>query len=394
MKVLLVHNFYRQRFIGGEDIIFQNELKALKERLGEEKVFIYTSSNDSISISKIPFSVWYSREHFRNVYKMVKKYKIEIVHVHNTFLDLTPSIFEAAHVAGAKVIQTLHNYRWWCPNGVLYNQKLKKICEKCVNKKIPFPAIWFKCGYNSYLATSLIAFAYGFYNFKRFQKFIDRFIVMTEFAKQKVISFNVPKRKVAIKPNFVPVFAPTQISHHRNKYLFVGRVDYIKGIVLLLETWKQLPNNLEIHIVGAGPLDDYVRQVCSQHKNIFFHGKMGREEVFNWMARTSFLIMPSLLYETFGLTVIEAMSVGTPVLVANIGHMKEWVKDWYNGFLFDLTQESLKSVILKSYHIEDDHYLALSKNAINFSRNFSKEIVIDKLISIYKEVLDESHNCC
>ena len=114
MKVLIAHNAYQSHHIGGEDIMVNQEISALKSILGHENVFEYIVSNDDIQAFKLAFSLWGDRQHFHNIQQMVNEHHIDIVHVHNFFPRLTPLVFKAAKLAGAKVIHTLHNVRWWC----------------------------------------------------------------------------------------------------------------------------------------------------------------------------------------------------------------------------------------------------------------------------------------
>src|SRR5690606_27779666 len=160
MNILLVHNYYQTHHVGGEDKIFEDEKRALTEKLGEDKVYVYTVNNDQIRKWKIPFTIFFNFSHYRNIRQLIKQHNIKIVHIHNFFPLLTPSIFKAAYKEGAKVIQTLHNYRWWCLNGTFFDHNLKKNCERCAFKKWKFPGIQQKCYRKSWLQSLVAAMAF------------------------------------------------------------------------------------------------------------------------------------------------------------------------------------------------------------------------------------------
>lgn len=118
MKILIIHNKYQSNNIGGEDIVYQNKLESLQAKLGKENVYSYEVTNDDISKWKLIFNIWFNKYYYKEVKKIVKENNIDLVHIHNFYPLLTPSVFKASKDAGAKVIHTLHNYRLWCISGI------------------------------------------------------------------------------------------------------------------------------------------------------------------------------------------------------------------------------------------------------------------------------------
>jgi len=143
VKVLLVHNAYQSSLIGGEDVVVANEIAGLKSALGEQNVFVYSVSNDRVLLKTLAREIGGSKTHFRNIFYMVKEHAIDVVQVHNFFPLLTPSVFVAAKKAGAVVVHTLHNFRWWCLSGILYRNNSP--CEKCVHKTWGWPSVVHGC---------------------------------------------------------------------------------------------------------------------------------------------------------------------------------------------------------------------------------------------------------
>ena len=175
MKLLIIHNKYQSNNIGGEDIVYKNELESLQSKLGKENVFSYEVSNDDISKLKLFFEIWFSFKHYQNIKEIVQKNNIDIVHIHNFFPLLTPSVFKASKDAGAKVVHTLHNYRLWCISGIFYRDGYG-ICELCTKNKFSLKGIFYKCFRKSLLQSTLAQLSFWYYRVNKIFDNIDYFI--------------------------------------------------------------------------------------------------------------------------------------------------------------------------------------------------------------------------
>ena len=380
MKLLLIHNFYRSNNIGGEDLVFRDELFSLQSKLGKENVFSYHASNDELSIFGTILSIWFSWKHFFRVYRLLKIHQIDLVHVHNFFPMLTPSVFLAAKLGGAKVVNTLHNYRFWCISGPMYRENVG-ICELCANKTFPLSGILYRCYRNSRLQSVLAQSAYSFYRVFRLFLAIDFYFVLTEFQRAKVASLGIDARKIYLKPNGIPR-QDHKISS-REDFLYVGRMENSKGIDILLETWLTLNPSLRLTLIGGGARLDEIREKYNR-PNIVFLGNLPHKQVLEKMASAKFLLQTSLLYETFGMTVLEAFSVGTPVIGFAIGTRSEFVKDQENGFLGDPSE--LAETILRAN--EFANYESLSRSATDTARKYKLSLIVEKQVSIYRDILN------
>jgi len=380
MKLLIIHNKYQSNNIGGEDIVYKNELESLSVKLGKENVFNYEVSNDDISKLKLFFEIWFSFKHYQNIKEIVQKNNIDIVHIHNFFPLLTPSVFKAAKDGGAKVIHTLHNYRLWCISGILYRDEFG-ICEKCINHKFSLAGIFNKCYRKSLIQSVVAQMAFWFYKVTKVFDNINYFFVLTNFQKEKVKSLGIDESKIILKPNSLNMSFVTQ--NEKQGYIYVGRLEESKGIYELLNVWKQLDERFVLIIIGGGEIEEKLKKEFS-NANIIFKGKCSREVTLANIATSRYLIQPSLWYETFGLTIIEAMSFGVPVIGFDIGTRGDFIQDEVNGFLSHLN--SLKEVVEKSFNYRE--YDGLSKNATQTAKLYENEYVIEKQIEIYKNILE------
>ena len=380
MKILIIHNKYQSNNIGGEDIVYKNELNALRKKLGDENVFCYEVSNDNINKFNLLFEIWFSKKYYKEVAKIIKENDIDIVHVHNFFPLLTPAVFKAAKDGKTKVIHTLHNYRLWCISGILYRDSFG-ICEICAHKKISLSGILNKCYRKSLLQSFVAQLAFWFYKLTGAFNNIDYFFVLTNFQKNKVKSLGIDEGKIILKPNSLQM--SFDMNTQKYNYVYVGRLEESKGILNLLEIWDKFDEKYILTIVGGGDIEAELRRKYKK-SNIIFKGKCSREETMVIVSHSKYLLQPSLLYETFGLTIIEAMATGVPVIGYDIGTRGDFIKDGVNGFLSG--PDELKSVIKKSFDYID--YDSLSKAAKESAKQYKNEYVIEKQIEIYKNILE------
>lgn len=383
MKILLIHNFYKSNLVGGEDVVFRNEVKLLKNYFGENKIFSYSVNNDKLNPLFLSFNIWFSILHFFRIFKIVKYNKIDICHFHNFYPVLTTSVFFAAKLAGAKTILTLHNYRLWCISGLLFRDE-KGVCNDCTKVKYPLSGVRHKCFRGSRLQSIIATITFIFYRFIKSFDQIDLFLTLTPFQRDMTIELGLPTNKIVISPNFFPSnsFKRYKFSEKEN-YIFVGRLEHSKGIDVLLQAWKSLPSNFILDIIGSGPLESKLKSEYKYLTNINFLGSRTRDITLDCISKSRFLIHPSICYETFGLTILEALSLGTPVIGFNIGTRKDLIRHNFNGFL--CSPDGLNSAIISSNTCST--YEDLSKNAIASSRSYQENFVIREREKIYNSLI-------
>ena len=215
--------------------------------------------------------------------------------------------------------------------------------------------------------------------FNKLKNNIDAYFALTHFQQDKLKGL-LPEDKVWIKSNAInePInFIPTE---NKKNYIFVGRLESEKGIKLLLDTWITLPSHFHLEIIGLGDSD--LLENTYTRANIKFLGQLPHHEVMQRISSAKYLIHSSLNYETFGLTMVEALSVGTPVIGFEIGTRPEFIQSEYNGFLCHET--NLKETILKSYNYRS--YVQLSESAINSVKKYYLPQVTAKQVNIYEKL--------
>ena len=400
MNILLVHNYYR--YPGGEDIVVANE-KNMLEKHGH-RVVLYTKNNKDIDTSslfkkvRLALNSVFSYQTYRDIYTLIKKENIKVVHVHNTLSLISPSVYYAAINAGAVVVQTMHNFRMLCPAGTFYRKG--KICEKCLKKGM-LKGIIRRCYRDSFAETAVCVFSMWFNKLFKIYKKVN-YIALTEFNKRKLMcSKSIDSSKIYIKPNFVPT--DDNMKELRNTvkkedyYLYAGRLESLKGIDIIISAWKLMGENApKLIICGNGEKEALINNAISEGKlhNIEMAGYVDQNTLHEMMAAARALIYPSQCYETFGMGIIESYCVGTPVLVSKLGNPGMLVKEGETGYKFiHDNPEDLVEKINMMQKLSDEEYSALSRKAYYcYFKNFTEEANYLKLMDIYKNLLHNKEN--
>lgn len=388
MKILIIHNKYQ--IPGGEDIVFDRESNLL-EASGHQ-VYQYIKENNEIakSISKLEagIRVVWSKKDFLEVSRIIQDCRPDIIHVHNFFPLISPSIYYAASKYNIPIIQTLHNYRLWCLNGYFIREN--KPCELCLGKPVPLPGIFYKCYHKSMLQSAAVALMQVSHKLLgTWEKKASRYIVMTEFFRKKAIEGGLPSAKLIVKPNFLN-HDPGQEFNKSDFLLYVGRLSPEKGIHVLLQTWLNHPNLPPLKLIGQGLLADDVLQAASQHSNIEYIGSLPPYQVYDWMGKAKALIFPSQWYEGLPLTIIESFAKGTPVIASKLGAMKSLIKHEYNGLHFEPgnTEDMISKVHWMTRN--PDRWVNMQQNARrDFEENFTAEKNYQMLIEIYQQAISQ-----
>ncbi len=367
MKVLVIHNSYK--LLGGEDTVFNQEVKAYEE-LGYQ-VMTFHKSNRDLSFFDLFFCFWNPRPYFK-IRRLVKRFKPDIVHVHNFIFKLSPSIFWAIN-KNARVYITIHNYRFLCPSGTLfingrvdlssksYLGLLKNILKGVFQKSI------FK--------TALLAFIFKFNEAIGSFKRINHFIFLTPFSRDLHVEWKKSMfSKHLIKPNFSTAINIEAISSVID-IIFVGRISEEKGLATVLPVLSK-HHGLTIAIVGEGPDFEKLKAQYKQCSHIKFHGKQSHINTITLLQKSKFLLFPSIWYEGMPMTIIESFSLGKPIIAYNFGAMKTMIKHNFNGLLYSSNQELEE--ILKNFGRID--YNKLTKNAkLEFESKYNKRIGLENL---------------
>jgi len=371
---------------GGEDTVVNNEKEMIKSN-GHD-VFLYLVSNVQINSFKKKLTttsnVAYSIIQKKLFYKKLRQIKPDIVHVHNFFPILSPSIYDACIDFGVPVVQTLHNYRIICPGAFLLRKN--KICELCVKGSV-CNAILHRCYRNSFIASLSASWMVYYHRQKKtWTNKVDQFIALSTFSQKKFVEARFPADKIIVKPNFIKI----KYNFHRmyvrkSNVLFIGRLSHEKGIETLLKAWKEL--TITLKIAGTGPFLKTIQDLNS--KTIIPLGHINQKQVTIEMAKASFLIMPSEWYETFGLVIVEAFAHGLPVVASNIGGMSEIVENNITGLHFEPGNPKDLAEKVLWMHTHPDECKRMGENARKtYEQKYTPEKNYEMLMDIYQKTIE------
>lgn len=328
MRVLLIHERYRYR--GGEDAAVAAEA-ALLAGAGVDVATLYEDNRriEGLGSASLALRTIWSPEGRRMAMAAIDRARPDIVHVHNTFPLLSPAVYGAARARGIPVVQTLHNYRLLCPNGLLLRDG--RPCELCVGRVVKWPGVAHACYRDSRAASAAVAAMTGVHQLLgTWRSAVDRFLALTPFAARLFVAGGLPPERLEICPPAVPDPGPAAAAGaSRSGGLFVGRLSPEKGIETLLSAWSGVPYPLDV--IGDGPLQDSLRRQAPP--NVRFLGHLPPEAVSAAMSRAALLLFPSLCHENFPLAVAEASAHGLPALASAGGAVGDMIEDGVTGVL-------------------------------------------------------------
>jgi glycosyltransferase involved in cell wall biosynthesis len=391
MKILFVHNRYR--FEGGEERAVSN-LQTLLEKEGHE-VQVFSRSSQEWQNHTWPQRAFdavetvYSRRTADEFEQQVRRFQPDLAHVHNVFPVLSPSIYLRAHKLRLPVVQTVHNYRFMCANGLFLTPQ-NEICERCKGGHF-LNAVRLGCYGGSILRTVPMALSLALHRSRKtFQNTINTYIAPSHFVKTKLQEAGFPEKRICVIPNFT---APPKISQalpDKALFLYIGRLSREKGLRTLLNAFRENPEKL-LKIIGEGDLYTELKEQIETLKltHIELLGKLSHADVHSWLTKASAVIIPSECYENMPFVMLEAWSYGLPVIASRLGGMAEAIQEDRNGFLFKAGDpDSLRQTVLL---LSLDKSRSMRAGILElFLREYSPEVHYRKLMEVYERSLKDN----
>jgi glycosyltransferase involved in cell wall biosynthesis len=405
MRILLIN---RNHFIGGgADRVYLNTGELLEES-GHEVTYFSTSNNQNIDSEYEPYFVknsntreggfiskikgvkkyLYNKETENNLDRLISDFKPEVAHIHLFYGVLSASVLKTLKKNKVPIILTIHDYRLLCPVNTMLDKE-GRICEKCKNDKF-YNCITKRCSEgNVFQSTVVTAEAY----MRKFiydpLTYINHFIFVSQFCRNKHISFDQRyKKKSSLLYNFSnPIENPSLI---KGNYLFYyGRLSREKGVLNLINAVKK--TNSKLIIAGEGHQKEEVLKAINGFSNIEFVGFKSGTDLNELILNSSFVVVPSEWYENNPMTIVESFLLAKPVIGSNVGGIPELVTD-ETGFTFESADEkSLVKAIESSEKLNSIEYTNISNNCLKFAKKyFNKKNHLKSLLEIYNTVKNES----
>ena len=382
----MVHNRYRYQ--GGEDAVFQAESRLLSDHGHIVHQLVFDNKNIPDSFDRYVQGIRgiYNADSARILQKLIIDFKPDIIHVHNFFPLASPSIFYVAKRNHIPIVVTLHNFRLVCPSGTLYYDG--KIYEENVRRLIPWRAIMKGVYRGSRIETLGLAGVTVIHNLiGTWKNKIDKLIVLTEFAKRKFngSALRVDEDQLVVKPNFVEDFGVGE-RQRENFFMMVGRLSVEKGIDIVLKALAI--KSFRVIVIGDGPLKNQVMSYANSNPNLSYLGFHEKEVIIKYLKRCRALLLPSVCYEGFPISLLESFATGTPAIVSRLGSLSEIVQDNHNGLHFDPGDPD--DLVAKISLLDREPALAskLGSNArLTYLNNYTPEENYHKLMHIYMQLV-------
>ena len=404
MKILLANKFYYRR--GGDCIVTMNLEQLLKVHGHEVAVFAmqypenlpsewskyWPSQMTALKAFTRPFGVKEVREKFT---ALLDDFKPEVIHLNNIHTQLSPVIAEVAHQRGIRVVWTMHDTKLVCPCYTC--MRANRWCEECFSNKAA--VIKHRC-----MPGGIIGSVIGYYEAKKWnkellQEYTDLFLPPSQFMMDTVVRGGYDAKKFRALCNFIDLEKVKNPCFEKKEYyVYLGRVNEVKGLMTLCKAANNLPYKLKI--IGDGPLRIMLKETYHDNSNIEFLGQMEWSDFRPIIEGAKFMVLPSEWSENNPLTVIESQSLGTPVLGARIGGIPELIKNLTpnpspkgegserngedmvsNGMTFESGNvEDLKKMIQMMWDASWD-YEAIAQQA---QERYSSEAYYEQLMKYYQ----------
>lgn len=328
MKILVAHNRYQQP--GGEDFVFENELRLLSSAGHDVRALVV--SNEAI-ISHVDKALTMFRTvdnpvGIATMAEEIKKFRPDLVHIHNFFPLLSPAVYGVCNNAGVPVVQSLHNFRPFCANGLL--MRAGSACHLCVRGS-PLWGVLHRCYRHSVVGSLATARMIAVHRKRRtWSTTVDRYIALSEFGRSVFVEAGFPAQRIDVKPNFIEDPGEPDEKLPRSGVFYAGRLSPEKGVRYLVEACVQ--RKFSLRIAGDGPELAALRKIASS--NVAFLGHISPAAVFEEMRRAAVVAIPSICYEQFPMAILNAFACATPIIVSRIGALPEIIEDGITGFHF------------------------------------------------------------
>lgn len=388
MRILLVHNRYRSTSPGGEDRVVDQESAALASDGHQvERFERYNDDIDPLPVlqkARIPGKVLWSGEAYHSLIRAIGSFKPDIVHIHNTFPLVSPSVLYACRSEAVPAVATVHHYRLVCANGTLFRDG--RVCHDCVGK-LPVPAVVHRCYHDSALATAPVAAGIVAHR-RAWRTLVSAYIFLSRAQRDILATDGLPAERLFVKPNFVPPMPKAARTDHL--VVFVGRLAPVKGLDTLMHAWDRYCSDhpagrLRLAVAGAGPLEEGLASWARGRDSVDWLGMLSRADCAALVARARAVIVPSLWEETFGLAVVEGMAAGVPSVAPAHASFPDLITDGGDGVLFPPGDYLALAGVLADIDACPDRYRALGQAArATYERRFTASSNMEQLSAIYR----------
>lgn len=380
MRILQIHNPYRQG--GGEDSVVRSEAALL--RAAGHEIVEYQAVNPPGAVGAtvaLSLSSWNPLS-ARGLAEVIDRSNPDIAHVHNTWYRLSPSVLKPLQQRQIPTLMTIHNFRLMCTNALLFRDGAA--CTDCVGTH-PWLGVSRRCYRDSFVASAAVASSIALHRrLGTWGRYVDRFVVATDFLHAMLVEAGLPADRIQRIPLSTADPGPrVQAPSRSSAVVVVGRLDAEKGTRELIELWSDLEHDLELRVIGDGV--DRSGLEALRVPNVRFMGWMEPAQIRHEMLSARALVFPSILIETFGLSMVEAFAAGLPVIANDIGTRREVVGSDGAGWLVRDRAGWLRAL----ENLADDGVVdtAGTVGRSRYEARFDPAVTLPQLVGLYESLL-------
>lgn len=406
MKIIQTNKFFYKK--GGSEAYMFDLADMLKEK-GHDVGFMSMKDPKNLESEYAPFfvshkdfserksilqlirsigSYIFSKEAYTSVKKLVEIHGPDIAHLHNITRHLTPSVIKAYKDNGVPVVQTLHDYQVICPNYKLFTEG--SACERCKKHRYWQSALH-KCVGGSFTKGALAGIELAMHKATRVYDSVDHFVTPSNFLRDKLIEWGMDGNRITHIPNFIDVDAYAPRYSSEGYFVYFGRLSAEKGVLTILKALRELDNQeVVFKIIGTGPQEKFLQAYVKQHdiKNVDFLGFQSGDDLHRLVRNARFVVLPSIWYENYPISLLEAAALGKPALVSAIGGNIEIVKDGKTGLHVDpydakAWADAISKIFMDTPRLEE---MGRAARDLVESRN-NKDAHYAALMEVYKKVI-------
>ncbi|GAA3349633.1 glycosyltransferase family 4 protein [Amorphoplanes nipponensis] len=319
MKVVVAHNRYREAIPSGENVIVDTEIAQLTAA-GIE-VLPFQRASDSIGElplaqkALLPLSPILGRAAQRDLAELLRRERPDLLHLHNPYPLLSPSVVRTAHAHGVPVVQTVHNYRQVCSSGLYFRDGHN--CHDCRGKALGWPAVVHRCYRGSAAQSALMATTLAVH--RPTWRSVDRYIALTGRIADHLRDYGIPDERIVIKPNGLP--DPGAPEPPGDGFLYAARLSPEKGLALLLDAWRRHPDGElgPLRIAGDGELRPLAERAAAERADVTYLGALDQAGMASERRAASVIVAVPTWDDVLPTVILEAMAAGRPVLGTDVG---------------------------------------------------------------------------
>lgn len=360
----------------------EKNIKSIWSKYFSEKIDYYQNKN----IFQTAIRLIWNREAARKFAALLDDFKPDLIHAHNIYHQLSPSILKEAKKRKIPIIMTLHDYKLICPNYLMFTHG--KTCEKCLSGNY-LNCISNNC-YYSYSKSLLAALESFLHNtiWHSYRNNIDLFISPSIYLKEEMIQAAWEEQKIEVLTNPAPEYSPQSDG---TRLLYFGRLSIEKGLDVLIEALKLTNENLDI--VGSGSYESVLRSKVNQlglEKRVSFYGQLEGEALEKLKREAKAIILPSLWAENMPLALLESLAYGKLIIASASGGSPELIEDNITGYLFPPGDyQMLANKINNLNNLKEGEREFIQKNIELKIRTLSLQHHLERLNNLYKQVLSK-----